>query len=64
VLRFRRGSLAHHYHDGIEKGLVIVVERVDDAQTDVIDASTGKQIRVFYPRDDLVPVDEDDILSE
>ncbi|NCV86885.1 MAG: hypothetical protein EBW14_13685, partial [Oxalobacteraceae bacterium] len=62
--RFRRGSLAHHYHDGIEKGLVIVVERVDDVQTDVIDASTGKQVRVSYPRDDLVPVQEEDVLRE
>jgi hypothetical protein len=41
-----------------------VVERVDDAQTDVIDASTGKQISVFYPRDDLVPVQEEDVLRE
>lgn len=64
MLRLRRGSLAHHYHDGIEKGLVIVVERVDDTQTDVIDASTGKQVRVVYPRDDLVPVQEEDVLRE
>ena len=64
VLRLKDGSMARLYTDGVEQDLVIVVGRIDERTTEVVSSRSGKSLSAQFPRDDLVPVDEDDVLSE
>jgi hypothetical protein len=56
--------MARLYTDGVEQDLVIIVGRLDELTTEVVSSRSGKSLSAQFPRDDLVPVDEDDILSE
>lgn len=64
MLQLKDGSLARLYTDGVEQDLVIVVGRIDERTTEVVSSRTGKSLSVQFPRSDLVPVDECDVLNE
>lgn len=64
MLQLKDGSLARLYTDGVEQDLVIVVGRIDERTTEVVSSQTGKSLSVQFPRSDLVPIDEGDVLNE